>query len=317
MKPLPFDLTPLAKALDVPASTMKHDKKTRPAPNGRVEPAEQAAPAATATEPRKPTKQPPSPPARPAGEKVAQTAEVVRSEKSGNEGIQSVLPRHITGRGWISTLAQEQIHALATHVMARNAEQGLRVLAITSALAGEGKTTVSLALAEKLASAGKSILVIDLDTHRGTLSHDAKLGGVPGAIESSANPGGKFHAYDTDCKGVSLMPTGRIDYSAAGSIPLLDPTRIRSLTKRGLENHDLVILDCPPLLPVADTHMIAETADSAILVVRAGSTPREVLQQAIREFGAEKFFAAILNRAQPHHIPYFNEVYGYYRREPT
>ena len=71
-------------------------------------------------------------------------------------------------------------------MVAHHTEQGLRTLAITSALAGEGKTTVSLALAEKLATTDKRILVIDLDTHRGTLSYEAELDGVAGALESSA-----------------------------------------------------------------------------------------------------------------------------------
>ena len=78
-----------------------------------------------------------------------------------------------------------------------------------------------------------------------------------------------------------------------------------------------MLLDRPPLLPVADTHVIGDAADSAILVVRANRTPREVLKQALKEFGAEKFFAAVLNRAHPYNIPYFREVYGYYRHEPA
>ena len=235
------------------------------------------------------------------------------------EPTEGVFPRHLTkGRGWVSTLAQEQIHVLATHVLARHSEQGLRTLAVTSAVAGEGKTTVTLALGEKLASASKRILVIDLDTHRATLSLDAGLDGMAGAIEATQAPRGSampFHIYPTDVPGVSIMPAGGLGLN--GDIPLLDPPSLHNLIQRGLEDHDLVLLDCPPLLPVADTHVIAEAADSALLVVRAGSTPREVLEQALTAIGKEKFFAAILNRAQPHLIPYFSEVYGYYRRDPA
>jgi hypothetical protein len=68
---------------------------------------------------------------------------------------------------------------------------------------------------------------------------------------------------------------------------------------------------------VADTHVIADVADNAILVVRANSTPRKILEQALVQFGKDKFFAAILNRARPNDIPYFREVYGYYRRSST
>jgi len=263
MKPLPFDMTPLAKALQMPS-------------------------------PRKTD----TPASRPSLDKVG------------------AYPRHIAGSGsWLSSLANEQVHVLATHVLAQHAEKGLRTLAVTSSLAGEGKTTVALALAEKLASADKRILLIDLDTHRATLSREAELEQVAGALEAAGPRNGSpapFHTYATNVRGVSIMPTGKVD--AAVGAPLLDPELIHHLVQRGLEEFDIVLLDTPPLLPVADTHVIGEVCDRAILVVRAGSTPKPVLEQALVEFGKDKFFAAVLNRARPYNIPYFREVYGYYRR---
>jgi len=231
---------------------------------------------------------------------------------------QGIFPAHITRKGgWLSSLAHEQVHALATHVLAQHTEQAIRTLAVTSALAGEGKTTVTLALAEKLARSGRQVLVIDLDTHRATLSSEAALEGVEGAIESSAPQNGSpvpLHVYPTDRPHLSIMPVGKLDLSHAGGVPLLDPTRVQTLVERSLAEYDIVVLDCPPLLPVADTHVIAEVADRTLLVVRANSTPRQVLEQALQEFDRQKLFAAILNRAQPQFIPYFREVYGYYRR---
>ncbi len=286
--------------------------------NGRTD---SPAPAAKAQVPAKPAKAAkpekamPQKPAKPAkAKKAAKPSKAAQKTLAGP--TLAVYPKHLSGAaGWLNNLAKEQIHALATHTLARHTEQGLRTLAVTSSVAGEGKTTVSLALAEKLAAAGKRVLIIDLDTHRGTLSAEAKLGALSGAMESSAKRNGspvEFHAYKTDRDGVSIMPTGRVDMTHGA--PVLDPERIQALVQRALEAHDIVLLDCPPLLPVADTYVIGEVADSAILVVRAGSTPREVLEHALEEFGKEKFFAAILNRAKPYHIPYFREVYGYYRR---
>lgn len=219
-----------------------------------------------------------------------------------------------SGRARLPMLAQEQIHALATHVLARHTEQGLRTLAITSALAGEGKTTVTLALAERLATAHKRVLIVDLDTHRASLSRAAHLQDRVGALESTSGTNGSavFACYATDRPGVSIMPCGNA--ARDNGSPLIAPDRILSLSRRALEDFDLVLLDCPPLLPVADTHVVGEVADSAILVVRAGSTPRELLDQALTEFGKDRIFAAVLNRAQPGDIPYFREVYGYYER---
>jgi receptor protein-tyrosine kinase len=283
MKPLPFDMTPLAKALKMPSTGQPQSgSASKPPPKKKPQAA--------------------SPKPRPSLEQVG------------------VYPAHLSATaGWISTLAREQVHALATHVLARHSEQGLRTLAVTSSVAGEGKTTVTLALSEKLASSGKRVLIIDLDTHRSTLSREAQLEEVDGALESTVSGNGnppRFHAYATDVKGVEIMPTGRVE-TRLGDVPLLDPERIHDLVRRGTEEYDIVILDCPPLLPVADTHVIGEVVNSAILVVRAGSTPRDILNQALEEFGRTKFFAAVLNRAQPHNIPYFREVYGYYRRNPA
>lgn len=262
MKPLRFDLTPLATALAE-----------------RPEPAEPPVPAT-------------------------------------DDGL-TAFPQHLCSRtGKLSLLAQEQIHALATHVLARHTEQGMRTLAITSALAGEGKTTVTLALAERLATANKKILIVDLDTHRGSLSRAARLEAREGALETTAGANGSaLHCYPTNREGVSIMPAGVA--RSNGSAPLMVPDRILALARRALEDFDLILLDCPPLLPVADTHVVGEVADSAILVVQAGSTPRELLDQALTEFGKERVFAAVLNRAQPNDIPYFREVYGYYERRHT
>lgn len=221
--------------------------------------------------------------------------------------------------GWTSQLAQEQIHALAIHILARHAENKLRTLAVTSALAGEGKTTISLALAEKLSQTGKRILIIDLDAHRATLSHEAKLDDAAGAMQSSdpRDPSNlDFHVYPTDIPGISIMPAGYPEAGLDGP-PLISPVHIGVLVLRAIEEYDLIILDCPPLLPVADTHVIGEVADSALLVVRAGSTPRAIVDEAIDEFGRGKFLGAVLNRALPADIPYFREVYGYYRRYST
>ncbi len=166
-------------------------------------------------------------------------------------------------------------------------------------------------------TAALKIDCIDLDTHRSTLSHEARIADLAGALESTERRNGDpvpFHFYETDCKGVSIMPTGFVDMEIGA--PLLDPERIGNLLKQATKTFDIVVLDCPPLLPVADTHVIGDVADRAILVVRANSTPKVILEQALQEFGKERFFAAILNRAQHYHIPYFREVYGYYRRSP-
>ncbi|MCI0634432.1 MAG: hypothetical protein L0206_11040, partial [Actinobacteria bacterium] len=171
------------------------------------------------------------------------------------------LPRRIAPNGWLAGLAHEQIHALATHVLAHHTDHGLRTLAVTSTLAGEGKTTLSLALADKLSDARRRILVIDLDIHRATLSVETGLDGAEGAMESSHRdaPDPVAHVYATDRPGVFVMPVGKLGLTRRRAsrwerwplrtreepfpgVPIIDPARVRLLVQGALVQFDLVIL---------------------------------------------------------------------------
>ena len=352
MKPLPFDMTPLTRSLSfAPASRRDTDRAdARTDATGTIKSAPDATASARIPEKEAREKFPPRKPLdveereidRPHAGGQASPVEAARSDpppapastsepgpvpprvaKAGAKAPTTELrtasyPLHFKRyRGWSGQLAQEQIHALATHVLARHTERNLRALAVTSALAGEGKTTVTLALAEKLAQAAKRILILDLDAHRATLSHECGLDDAAGALQSSdpRDPTNlDFHVYSSSIPGISIMPAGFPEPGAQGP-PILSPVHVGILVLRALEEYDMVLLDCPPLLPVADTHVIGEVVDKALLVVRAGVTPRDMVDQAVEEFGRDKFLAAVLNRTRPQDIPYFREVYGYYRRD--
>jgi len=350
MKPLPFDMTPLTRSLNLApaprpvsrpgaATTDPHIDATTgsggDAGPGRADPGRPSVtdvkhstvefpaefrPARAARGEAAPTGDPHvDAPQKQAAQAAAEAALAERSNLAPAAELRTAsYPRHLKIRGgWTARLAAEQIHALATHILARHTERNLRTLAVTSALAGEGKTTVTLALAEKLAAAGKRILVIDLDAHRATLSHECSLDDAAGVLQSSdpRDPTNlEFHSYSSDVPGVSIMPAGYPEHGDEGP-PIVSPVHVGVLVLRGLEDYDMILLDCPPLLPVADTHVIGEVVDKALLVVRAGSTPRDMIDQAIDEFGRDKFLGAVLNRTRPKDIPYFREVYGYYRRD--
>lgn len=228
---------------------------------------------------------------------------------------QANLPEHLTTSGsWASTLALEQIHVLATHVLARFGERPFASIAITSSLPGEGKTTIALALAQRLANARKRIVVIDFDLHRRALTSEVLLKDVPGVVDLVADQdaAAPLPVYPSECEGLYIAPSGT--RPAQRALPLPDKARVQAiLEKARAQGFDVAIVDCPPIVPVADAHVIGEVVDGAVMVVRAHSTPRPVVEQAVNEFGRHRFFAAVLNRASPSRIPYFREVYGYYR----
>ncbi|MEE8105787.1 MAG: CpsD/CapB family tyrosine-protein kinase [Planctomycetota bacterium] len=326
MKPLTFDLTTLA-----PASTRQpeadpiHVEPVPYEPETTVAPAAPAAPAAptvnvnTAARPAAAPEPMPEPPAEPSAltAKPEKAKEARAPKRFRSAAVATTAPtalklprRFVRHGGWAKDVANEQLHALATHVLARHTEEGLKTIAITSALPGEGKTTIALGLAERMASAGRRILVIDLDTHRRTLSGMVDLEDAPGAFLANGEFAEQLHYYETDCTGVFLMPAGQLD----PGMPLMRRDSLERLVGSASTKFDLVLLDCPPLVPVADAHVIGDISDAAILVVRASSTPQDVVDQALSDFGKEKFIAAVLNRAKPSRIPYFGEIYGYYSR---
>ncbi|MFB3065120.1 MAG: tyrosine-protein kinase family protein [Planctomycetota bacterium] len=230
----------------------------------------------------------------------------------------AVFPRYMPSkRGWAPTVALEQLHALTTHILVHAGQHNTRVIGVTSAVAGEGKTTITLGLAERLAAAGKRVQIIDLDTHRRTLSLEAHLGDAAGVQEAS-HAGVRIEdvkACQTDRPNVTILPSG--SHNGNADSPVLEARFLQEIIHHALRDNDFVLLDCPPLLPVAETHVVREAVDGIVLVVRATSTPREIVETALDEFGKDKVIAAVLNRAQPHFIPYFREVYGYYRRDQS
>ena len=228
---------------------------------------------------------------------------------------QAIFPRYMPSeQGWAPTVALEQLHALTTHILVHAGQHNTRVLGITSAVAGEGKTTITLGLAERLGAAGKKVQIIDLDTHRRTLSLEAQLGDSSGVREASCADVRieDLKASQTNRPNISILPSGARNGDM--DCPVLEARFLQEIIHHALRDNDFVLLDCPPLMPVAETHVVREAVDGIVLVVRATSTPREIVATALDEFGKDKLIAAVLNRAQPNAIPYFREVYGYYRR---
>jgi succinoglycan biosynthesis transport protein ExoP len=228
---------------------------------------------------------------------------------------QAILPEHLTTSGsWASTLALEQIHVLATHLLARFGDRPFASIAVTSSLPGEGKTTIALALAQRLVGARRRVVVIDFDLHRRALTSEVRLKDARGVVDLvlDADAAAPLPVYPSGCEGLYIAPSG--SRPSQRSLPLPDKARVQAiLEKARAQGFDIAIADCPPIVPVADAHVIGEVVDGAVMVVRAHSTPRPVVEQAVNEFGRDRFFAAVLNRASPSRIPYFREVYGYYR----
>jgi polysaccharide biosynthesis transport protein len=172
----------------------------------------------------------------------------------------------------------EAFRSLRTSVLLSTAARPPRSLAVVSAQPSEGKTTVCSNLAIALAQLGKRVLVVDGDMRRPSL-HD--VFSVP------ASSGLVNYLTGTDGWLGLVRPGGPagLDCLVCGPIPpnpseLLSSGRMQALVDEAMTAYDFVLLDSPPLLNVADGRILITLAEGTILVVRGGTTPRDLVHRA-------------------------------------
>ncbi len=167
----------------------------------------------------------------------------------------------------------EAFRSMRTSLALSNVDAPPKVVLFTSAVPSEGKTTISTSYAIAAARAGQKVVVIDCDLRKPSVH---KMFGVPaegkGLVGYLADPVGLDQA-------IQNHPATRVDFIpvVSGSINPTDVLSSQSMaelvqTLRG--RYDVIVLDSAPLLPVADTRSVAGLADTTVLVVRWGRTPR-------------------------------------------
>ncbi len=174
----------------------------------------------------------------------------------------------------------EAFRVLRTNMQFLDLDRQPRCLVISSALQGEGKTMASTNLAIALAQTGRRTLLIDGDLRRprvaGQLGLDAAVGLTTVLVGN------------TDVKdAIQVHEDSGLNFLASGAKPP-NPTEIlqsrvtHDLIRELCDSYDMVIIDGPPLLPVADAAVLSTIADGVILVVHHGKTSRDAVADAIK-----------------------------------
>jgi succinoglycan biosynthesis transport protein ExoP len=153
-----------------------------------------------------------------------------------------------------------------------------KVILITSAIPGEGKTTLSMNLAATFVQQGRTVLLLEADMRRPAIRASMGLPGRGGlsrmlAGESSENA---IFAHP-QMPGLFLLPEGSIPPFPS---ELLESDRMRDLLMDLRNEFDVIVIDAPPVLPVADARILSEMADVTVQVVRLGVTTRTALKRA-------------------------------------
>jgi capsular exopolysaccharide synthesis family protein len=189
----------------------------------------------------------------------------------------------------------EAYRSLRTALLFSPTAAGLRTLLVTSAVPGEGKTTVAANLAAVFAQQGIRVLLIDGDLRRARLHgvfHVQRTPGLTTLVEGAALPEQAVHSTDVP----------NLFFLASGAAPP-NPTEVigskaMAVTLKFLSGqYDLVVVDSPPLLSAADASILATLVDGAVMVVRAGKLHEDVVrmaQQQVENVGG-RVVAAVLN----------------------
>ena len=178
------------------------------------------------------------------------------------------------------SLFADAIRTAATGVALGNLELSRDVIAVTSALDNEGKTTIACNLALALASS-RRLLLIDADLHRPSVCRE--LGLDPDGPGLSHLLEGR--ACIEDCLQnlpgtlLTVLPSGRVPGDA---MDLLMGPRLPAVVAELRNRFDLLILDTPPAQLVSDSMILGRIASGMIMVVRSDSTPLQVIRRALR-----------------------------------
>ncbi|MFO1352890.1 MAG: polysaccharide biosynthesis tyrosine autokinase [Gammaproteobacteria bacterium] len=186
-------------------------------------------------------------------------------------------------------------------------------LLVTSAAAGEGKSTTALSLAIQFAQAGKNVLLIDADLRNPSLHRALHIDGGIGLtnyLAGAAKPADI--AKPTAIANLFLILAGHLPPNPA---ELLASAKMLSLLSLSAEKFDQVILDCAPVLGLADALILGNLAQACILVVEAGATRRGFVQGAMKRLRSARTYVigGVLTKIDSRlHAYGYHQSYYYY-----
>jgi polysaccharide chain length determinant protein (PEP-CTERM system associated) len=206
----------------------------------------------------------------------------------------------------------EQYRILATKLRARTAGRRPIVVLVTSPMGGEGKTTTSTNLALALSErADESVVLVDADLRKAGVHRFLGRAHGKGLKELLSDPEADFGPYLRRFDHLHLIQAGgsmTAEVSAAGD---LSSEHAQRIFRRLRERFAFIVVDAPPLLAMAESHILQHMADLVLLVVRAGLTPKELVLRALESLDEAPNLNVVLNDTETATTAY-GYVYKYY-----
>jgi capsular exopolysaccharide synthesis family protein len=212
-----------------------------------------------------------------------------------------------------ASFAAEQYQGLRMTVERLARARNVKVIAITSPAAGDGKTLTAINLAGALArGTDDRVLLVDADLRRPAVAKqlavaDARRGLADILMDGHTGLGDavrRLDAYNLD-----IVPAGEPHTSIS---QILRSPRLDTFLQDARERYAYVVLDTPPLLPVFDSALLAKSVDGVLMVVSANQTPRKLLGEALNMLDAPKVLGIVFNRDDRPLFGYYNAYYREY-----
>lgn len=191
----------------------------------------------------------------------------------------------------------EEIRRIRTNLQMIGRVGVPKAFVFSSALAGEGKSYTSIRVAASFAAAGDKVLLIDADLRRPTVAGQLGIEEAVGLTEILVGRATFDEVSQPVVSGLVVLASGAIPPNPS---ELLTSREFEELLEWSAENFDTVIIDAPPLLPVADAVVISRMATGLLLVVDASRVRRAQLRKAVDSvrLGGGKIVGSVLNRAK-------------------
>jgi capsular exopolysaccharide synthesis family protein len=207
-----------------------------------------------------------------------------------------------------TSLISEAYSAVVT-ALRFSTESGMpKVLMLTSTRSGEGKSSSALALSQNFARRGKSVLLIDADLRKPAFKAASDRVGLSKLL--TADDRVEDHVVETQHANLWLLPSGPVPPNAAD---LLSTGRIRKIIAEASERFDLVVIDGPPTLGLADAPLLAAASGAVVFVIEGGKTRTRGAIEALNRLEATgaNVLGALLTKASEPGAAYGYGSYGY------
>lgn len=221
--------------------------------------------------------------------------------------------RHpIATRAGTRNMRAENYRQLRANLQFANVDEHPRIIAVTSSIPGEGKTTVAINLASTLAEAGFTVCLVDSDLRRPTIAKVLGLLSPVGLTSVLIHQIELSEAMQSAGSNFYVLTSGPTPPNPS---EVLASSYVRDVVRSLLDKVDYVVLDTAPLLPVADGSEVAALADGTLLVARHGVTTDSHIRRSVHALARvdAQLLGVLLNRIPARKSSEYG--YTYYRAE--